>query len=36
MSLVGVVIGSNSDEEISQQVSRVLEDLGVPHEVSVI
>ena len=36
MSLVGVVIGSNSDEEISQQVSKVLEDLGIPHEVSVI
>ena len=36
MSLVGVVIGSNSDEEISQQVSKVLEDLGITHEVSVI
>ena len=36
MSLVGVVIGSASDEEISQQVSRVLEDLEIPHDISII
>ncbi|MBF8267423.1 MAG: purE [Dehalococcoidia bacterium] len=36
MPLVGVVIGSRSDESIIQDTVKVLEELGVSHEVSVI
>ena len=36
MPLVGVVIGSRSDEPVVQDTLSVLEELGVSHEVSVI
>ena len=36
MPLVGVVIGSRSDESMIQDTLNVLEELGVSHELSVI
>ena len=36
MPLVGVVVGSRSDESIAQETIGVLEELGVSHELSVI
>ena len=36
MPLVGVVVGSRSDEPVVQDTVSVLEELGVSHEVSVI
>ena len=36
MPLVGVVVGSRSDEPVVQDTLSVLEELGVSHEVSVI
>jgi len=36
MPLVGVVIGSRSDEPIMQDTLKVLEELGVSHELSII
>ena len=36
MPLVGVVIGSRSDEPVIQDTLKVLDDLGVSHEISVI
>ena len=36
MPLVGVVIGSRSDEASIQDTVRVLEELGISHELSVI
>ena len=33
--LVGVVMGSSSDESYVQETRRVLDDLGIPHEVTV-
>ena len=36
MPLVGVVIGSRSDESMIQDTLKVLEELGVSHELSVI
>ncbi len=36
MPLVGVVIGSRSDEPVVQDTVSVLEEMGVSHEVSVI
>ena len=36
MPLVGVVIGSRSDESMIQDTLRVLEELGVSYEISVI
>ena len=36
MPLVGVVIGSRSDESVIQDTVTVLEEMGVSHEVSVI
>jgi 5-(carboxyamino)imidazole ribonucleotide mutase len=35
-SLVGVVMGSASDEPHLQETLKVLDELGVPHEVSVL
>ena len=34
--LVGVVMGSRSDEPFIQETVSVLEELGIPHEVSVL
>ena len=36
MPLVGVVVGSRSDESVMQDTLKVLEELGVSHEFSVI
>ena len=36
MPLVGVVVGSRSDESVIQDTVTVLEEMGVSHEVSVI
>ena len=36
MPLVGVVIGSRSDEPVVQDTVSVLEEMGISHEVSVI
>ena len=36
MPLVGVVIGSRSDESVVQDTVNVLEEMGISHEVSVI
>ncbi len=36
MPLVGVVVGSKSDEPVVQETVKVLEELGVSHELSVI
>ena len=36
MPLVGVVIGSRSDEPVAQESVNVLEELGISHEFSVI
>ena len=36
MPLVGVVIGSRSDEAVIQETVGVLEELGISHELSVI
>ena len=36
MPLVGVVVGSRSDEPVVQDTVSVLEEMGVSHEVSVI
>lgn len=34
--LVGVIMGSSSDWEALQHASQTLDDMGVPHEVSVV
>lgn len=34
--LVGILMGSKSDLEVMQEVSRVLEEFGVPHEMKVL
>ena len=36
MPLVGVVVGSRSDEPVVQDTLAVLNDLGISHEMSVI
>ncbi len=36
MSLVGVIMGSDSDWSVMRAATHILDELGVPHEVSVV
>ena len=33
---VGIIMGSDSDLPVMQEAAKVLEELGVPHEVSIV